>query len=100
MPDLLDKLLVLDPSKQYDSDSALKQDLFCTHPMSCYLSNITAQHKQSMFNYFAPPHWPGHMQAQHYEIMDCAFPDRIYCLVIYVKINSIPMNWPSEIFVM
>jgi hypothetical protein len=59
---------------------------------------MAQQHKQSMFNYFAPPHRPGHKQAQHYEIMDCAFPDRIYCLVIYVKINSILMNWHSEIF--
>jgi cyclin-dependent kinase 9 len=76
--DLLDKLLVLDPRKRYGAVSALKHDFFHTHPMPCDLSNMMAQHKQSMFNYFAKPHRPGHKQAEHYEVMDCVFPDRIY----------------------
>nr|CAD7446999.1 unnamed protein product [Timema bartmani] len=60
--DLLDKLLVLDPSKRYDSDSALNHDFFWTDPMPCDLSKMLAQHTQSMFEYLAPPRRPGHMR--------------------------------------
>jgi cyclin-dependent kinase 9 len=38
--DLLDKLLVLDPSKRYDSHSALDHDFFWTDPMPCDLSKM------------------------------------------------------------
>jgi cyclin-dependent kinase 9 len=46
--DLLDKLLVLDPSKHYNSD-VLDHDFFWTDPMPCDLSEMLAQHTQSMF---------------------------------------------------
>jgi hypothetical protein len=45
--DLLDNILVLDPSKHYVSDSALMHDFSCTHPMPCDLSNMMAQHKKA-----------------------------------------------------
>lgn len=64
--DLLDKLLVLDPSKRYDSDSALNHDFFWTDPMPCDLSKMLAQHTQSMFEYLAPPRRPGHMRPHHH----------------------------------
>ncbi|KAH9360296.1 hypothetical protein HPB48_005748 [Haemaphysalis longicornis] len=53
--DLLDKLLHLDPSKRYDSDSALNHDFFWTDPMPCDLAKMLSQHTQSMFEYLAPP---------------------------------------------
>ncbi|XP_049786418.1 cyclin-dependent kinase 9 [Schistocerca cancellata] len=64
--DLLDKLLVLDPSKRYDSDSALNHDFFWTDPMPCDLSKMLAQHTQSMFEYLAPPRRQGHMRPHHH----------------------------------
>ncbi|KAJ9596499.1 hypothetical protein L9F63_012482, partial [Diploptera punctata] len=63
--DLLDKLLVLDPSKRYDSDSALNHDFFWTDPMPCDLSKMLAQHTQSMFEYLAPPRRPGRPHHHH-----------------------------------
>lgn len=64
--DLLDKLLVLDPAKRYDSDSALNHDFFWTDPMPCDLSKMLAQHTQSMFEYLAPPRRQGHMRPHHH----------------------------------
>lgn len=52
--DLLDKLLVLDPSKRADADSALNHDFFWTDPMPCGLGNMLANHTQSMFEFLAP----------------------------------------------
>lgn len=52
--DLLDKLLVLDPSKRADSDTALNHDFFWTDPMPCDLSKMLSQHSQSMFELLAP----------------------------------------------
>ncbi|XP_035719829.1 cyclin-dependent kinase 9-like isoform X1 [Vespa mandarinia] len=66
--DLLDKLLILDPSKRYDSDSALNHDFFWTDPMPCDLSKMLAQHTQSMFEYLAPPRRPGHMRHPHHQV--------------------------------
>ncbi|KAJ9596503.1 hypothetical protein L9F63_012486, partial [Diploptera punctata] len=63
--DLLDKLLVLDPSKRYDSDSALEHDFFWTDPMPCDLSKMLAQHTRSMFEYLIPPHRPEIPHDQH-----------------------------------
>ncbi|KAI5701034.1 hypothetical protein M8J75_005441 [Diaphorina citri] len=64
--DLLDKLLLLDPSKRFDSDAALNHDFFWTDPMPSDLSKMLAQHTQSMFEYLAPPRRPGHMRAHHH----------------------------------
>lgn len=64
--DLLDKLLVLDPSKRIDSDSALNHDFFWTDPMPSDLSKMMAQLTQSMFEYLAPSRRPGHVRAHHH----------------------------------
>lgn len=53
--DLIDKLLVLDPSKRADSDTALNHDFFWTDPMPCDLGKMLANHSQSMFEFLAPP---------------------------------------------
>ncbi|XP_065160185.1 cyclin-dependent kinase 9 [Atheta coriaria] len=63
--DLLDRLLVLDPSKRADSDSALNHDFFWTDPMPCSLSNMLANHHQSMFEFLAPPRRATHMRTHH-----------------------------------
>ena len=88
--DLLDKLLVLDPSKRIDADSALNHDFFWTDPMPSDLSKMLAQHNQSMFEYLAPPR-RAHMR-QHYtnaaaggagaskasHTLDSSFQDRVF----------------------
>ncbi|KAL0280533.1 UNVERIFIED_CONTAM: hypothetical protein PYX00_001795 [Menopon gallinae] len=80
--DLLDKLLVLDPSKRLDSDSALNHDFFWSDPMPCDLSKMLAQHTQSMFEYLAPPRRPGHMRPHHHQrpstSMDSGYQDRVF----------------------
>ncbi|XP_043476430.1 cyclin-dependent kinase 9-like [Leptopilina heterotoma] len=52
--DLMDKLLVLDPSKRIDSDTALNHDFFWTDPMPCDLGPMLAKHSHSMFEYLTP----------------------------------------------
>ena len=52
--DLLDKLLILDPSKRLDSDSALNHDFFWSDPMPVDLSKMLSQHTQSMFEFLTP----------------------------------------------
>ncbi|XP_046986068.1 cyclin-dependent kinase 9-like [Schistocerca americana] len=47
--DLLDKLLVLDPSKRYDANSALDHNFFWTDPMPSDLTRLLTQHKESNF---------------------------------------------------
>ncbi|XP_044728460.1 cyclin-dependent kinase 9 [Chrysoperla carnea] len=64
--DLLDKLLTLDPSKRYDADSALNHDFFWTDPMPCDLSQMLAQHNQSMFEYLTPPRRQVHMRGHQH----------------------------------
>ena len=66
--DLLDKLLVLDPSKRADSDTALNHDFFWTDPMPCSLSGMLANHHQSMFEFLAPPRRPSHMRGHHHSL--------------------------------
>lgn len=65
--DLLDKLLILDPIKRCDSDSALNHDFFWTDPMPCDLSKMLAQHTQSMFEYLAPPRRSG-VHIRHHQV--------------------------------
>lgn len=52
--DLLDKLLILDPSKRLDSDSALNHDFFWSDPMPVDLGKMLSQHTQSMFEFLTP----------------------------------------------
>ncbi|GIY53518.1 cyclin-dependent kinase 9 [Caerostris darwini] len=49
--DLLDKLLILDPEKRIDSDSALNHDFFWSDPLPCDLVKMLSPHTQSMFEY-------------------------------------------------
>lgn len=87
--DLLDKLLILDPGKRFDSDSALNHDFFWTDPMPCDLSKMLAQHTQSMFEYLATPRRPGHMRHPHHSaatgqsrpnstVTDTSYQDRVF----------------------
>ncbi|XP_022901989.1 cyclin-dependent kinase 9 [Onthophagus taurus] len=63
--DLLDKLLILDPSKRIDADAALNHDFFWSDPMPCDLGKMLANHTQSMFEYLAPPRRPNNMRTHH-----------------------------------
>lgn len=85
--ELLDRLLSLDPSKRFDSDSALNHDFFWTDPMPCDLSKMLAQHTQSMFEYLAPPRRAGHMRPHPQQmgqakptssLMDGGYQDRVF----------------------
>lgn len=49
--DLLDKLLILDPKKRLDSDSALNHDFFWSDPMPLDLGNLLSQYTNSMFEF-------------------------------------------------
>ena len=49
--DLIDKLLVLDPTKRIDSGSALDHDFFWTDPMPIDLGETLSKHHTSMFEY-------------------------------------------------
>jgi len=52
--DLIEKLLILDPSKRIDAGAALDHDFFWSDPMPVDLSNTLSQHSTSMFEYLAP----------------------------------------------
>lgn len=49
--DLLDKLLILDPSKRMDSDLALNHDFFWTDPMPQDLAKLLSNYTNSMFEF-------------------------------------------------
>ncbi|XP_028327017.1 cyclin-dependent kinase 9-like isoform X2 [Gouania willdenowi] len=53
--DLIDMLLVLDPAKRTDSDSALNHDFFWFDPLPSDLTNMLSTHNTSMFEYLSPP---------------------------------------------
>lgn len=84
--DLLDKLLILDPSKRADADTALNHDFFWIDPLPADLSKMLAQHNQSMFEYLAPPRRPNQMRAHHMQVnssaskqlMDTGYQDRVF----------------------
>lgn len=85
--DLIDKLLVLDPSKRADSDTALNHDFFWTDPMPCDLGKMLANHTQSMFEYLAPARRATHMRGHHNRpgarpttstVQDCGYQDRVF----------------------
>ncbi|KAH0546887.1 P-TEFb-associated cyclin-dependent protein kinase Cdk9 [Cotesia glomerata] len=66
--DLLDKLLILDPSQRSDSDLALTKlnhDFFWTNPMPSDLSKMMTQHTQSMFELLERPRRLGPAQHLH-----------------------------------
>jgi len=52
--DLIEKLLILDPSKRIDAGAALDHDFFWSDPMPVDLSSTLSQHSTSMFEYLAP----------------------------------------------
>ncbi|XP_069119507.1 cyclin-dependent kinase 9-like isoform X1 [Argopecten irradians] len=80
--DLIDKLLVLNPAKRYDADTALNHDFFWTEPEPTDLAKTLSKHTTSMFEYLAPPrrgiqqgqrphqpnmHRPIHNNDQHFD---------------------------------
>lgn len=80
--DLLDKLLVLDPLKRYDADTALNHDFFWSEPEPTDLASTLSKHTTSMFEFLAPPrrgaqqghrphvhpsHRPVHNNDQHFD---------------------------------
>ena len=66
--DLLDKLLILDPSKRIDADQAMDHEFFWNDPMPCDLSKMLSQYTQSMFEYLAPPRRSGHLRHPHHQV--------------------------------
>lgn len=52
--ELIDRLLVLDPSKRIDASTALDHDFFWTDPMPRDLAATLSHHSVSMFEYLAP----------------------------------------------
>lgn len=82
--DLLDKLLVLDPSKRADADTALNHDFFWTDPMPCDLGKMLAQHSQSMFEFLAPPrrsrthHTMANPRPTTSTMQDSGYQDRVF----------------------
>lgn len=84
--DLIDKILVLDPSKRIDSDTALNHDFFWVEPMPCDLGKMLANHTQSMFEFLAPPRRHNQMRAHHNSlprpanstVQDSGYQDRVF----------------------
>lgn len=86
--DLLDKLLILDPSKRIDADSALNHDFFWLDPLPSDLSKMLGNHNQSMFEYLAPQRRPGGQRVHHHQaavsssaakaLMDTGYQDRVF----------------------
>ncbi|UYV76257.1 CDK9 [Cordylochernes scorpioides] len=62
--DLLDKLLILDPSKRINSDDSLNHDFFWTDPMPQDLGKMLSQHTTSMFEFLAQPRRRANPQQQ------------------------------------
>lgn len=52
--DLLDKLLVLNPAKRLDANSALNHDFFWEDPMPCDLSKMLSQISHCNFELLTP----------------------------------------------
>lgn len=63
--DLIDKLLVLDPSKRIDADTALNHDFFWSDPMPSDLGQMLSTHTQSMFEYLTPARRSNNMRVRH-----------------------------------
>ncbi|XP_033223321.1 cyclin-dependent kinase 9-like [Belonocnema kinseyi] len=87
--DLLDKLLLLDPTKRYDADQAMDHEFFWVDPMPCDLSKMLSQYTQSMFEYLAPPRRSGHLRHPHHpvtggpskpstSVADSGYQDRVF----------------------
>lgn len=85
--DLLDKLLILDPGKRIDSDTALNHDFFWSDPLPCDLAKMLSQHNVSMFEYLFSKKkteqnrhaGPGpHPRAAHPAANDGQYHDRVF----------------------
>ncbi|XP_031629913.1 cyclin-dependent kinase 9-like [Contarinia nasturtii] len=48
--DLIDSLLILDPTKRFDTNAALDHDFFFVDPLPADLSKLFAKHHRSMFD--------------------------------------------------
>ncbi|KAG1700931.1 Cyclin-dependent kinase 9 [Nymphon striatum] len=81
--DLLDKLLILDPSRRIDSDSALNHDFFWTAPLPLDLAKMMSNYTQSMYEFLTPPRKKGHRphnmppNSQH-PPLDGQYHDRVF----------------------
>lgn len=68
--DLLDKLLIVDPSKRIDADLALNHDFFWSDPMPESFQKTLSYHTSSMFEYLSQPRrraqMPNQMPIQGY----------------------------------
>lgn len=53
--DLLDKLLIVDPSKRINADDALNHDFFWSDPMPSGFDKTLSYHSNSMFEYLSQP---------------------------------------------
>nr|XP_023020871.1 cyclin-dependent kinase 9-like [Leptinotarsa decemlineata] len=78
--DLFDKLLVLDPSKRVDADTALNHDFFWTDPMPCDLGEMLANHTQSMFDFLATSRRSTQMRPRPSTstVQDSGYQDRVF----------------------
>lgn len=83
--DLLDKLLVLDPARRADADTALNHDFFWTDPMPCELGKMLANHTQSMFEFLAPARRATQINRHHSmprpttsTVQDSGYQDRVF----------------------
>lgn len=86
--DLLDQLLILNPEKRIDADTALNHDFFWTDPLPVDLGKMLSQLTQSNFEFLAPPRRPNQSMMHRYQQQtanqvqprpqDNSYQDRVY----------------------